>query len=259
MAAALTRDLARAYEGIPINGRKELHARFGIALPLNVARLGAENRAKVELGSLRLITHKKIMSSSWRRFFTPKPKEDTAQGHAPAEQAGAGFDDLIAAGNRCEDRGEFQAALDLYRSAAALSPDSSRAYMNAGNALRHLEQWEAAIAAHRSAIACDPANAPAHFNLGLSLHDRGHWEGAEAALLEAARLQPDILEVHVLLADVYERQARFADAEAEFIEALALAPANAPTLLNFATYCLRQGRFDQALQLLKKPRVADPA
>jgi predicted O-linked N-acetylglucosamine transferase (SPINDLY family) len=130
--------------------------------------------------------------------------------------------------------------------------------MNIGNALHKLGRRQDAMAAYRQAVACEPAYAPAKFNLGALLIECGQLDLGATELLAAVQQQPDLVDARLLLADTYEKLGRSDAADDQFAAALKRAPDHAGALLNFGTYCLRQGRFGEASQLLRRARVANP-
>ena len=167
-------------------------------------------------------------------------------------------DRLIAEGHPNEDRGDFAAALALYRKAAEAAPGYARAHMNVGNALQRLDRLDEALAAQRRAVECAPDDAAARFNLGSLLRTRGDLPAAETELLEAHRLEPDMLAAVLVLADVYDAEERFDDAEMQFQHALAIAPDHAGAPLNFGMFLARQGRLDEATSFIERAKALDP-
>jgi len=167
-------------------------------------------------------------------------------------------DRLIAEGHPIEDRGDFEAALVLYRRAADAAPGYGRAHMNVGNALQRLDRIDEALAAQKRAVECAPDSPAARFNLASLLRNQGELQAAEAELHEALRLQPDMLAAVLVLADVYDARQRFDQAEVEFRRALTMAPDHAGALLNFGMFCVRQGRLDEATQFVRRAKALEP-
>ena len=174
--------------------------------------------------------------------------------HNPMEDA----DRLIGVGQRLEDAGQFEAALEQYRQSVVAAPDYPRGHMNMGNALRRLERWEEALTSQRNAIACAPGNAQARFNLALLLAARGERAAAIGELVRALTLDPSMFQARVSLAELYEQDDRYDDAESELRSALASSPAHPGILLNLGLFCLRQGRVAEALESLRLAKHLDP-
>ena len=102
-------------------------------------------------------------------------------------------DEWISRGQRLEDRGELDGALDYYRQAARCAPDYSRAHLNIGNALRTMHRTDEARAAFGEAIRLAPNDAKGHFNLALLCSLVADFATARAELQEVIRLQPDFV------------------------------------------------------------------
>jgi predicted O-linked N-acetylglucosamine transferase (SPINDLY family) len=165
---------------------------------------------------------------------------------------------VIEEGNRLEDAGEWHAALECYRRAAAIAPMYARSHINIGNAYRLMGRIDEALYAYRVAVRCEPSNAGAHFNLGALLVEHGDPVQAEGALLEAIRLDSAMPHAPVVLADLYETLSRFDEAEAQLRRAAGASPAHPGVLLNLGMLCYRRGRVDEALCWLAKAKEADP-
>jgi len=88
--------------------------------------------------------------------------------------------------------GELEAALFVFRRAAALDPGWSGPHVNMGAAFARLGRRDRARAAYRQAIALDPGNPVAHYDLGLLLAGDGDPGEAAAALAIACELDPDL-------------------------------------------------------------------
>ena len=100
-------------------------------------------------------------------------------------------DDPVARGAALAARGDFEAAAQVLREAAARWPERPAAHTNLGNALLQLRHVDEAIACHRRALALQPDLPPALGNLGLALVDAGRAAEAVAVLDRAVSVQPD--------------------------------------------------------------------
>ena len=165
---------------------------------------------------------------------------------------------LIEAGQRFEDQGSLELALDCYRDAAAAAPNSPRAHMNVANALQRLNRLEEALSAARTAVACDPSNGPARFNLARLLIAIGAPSLAELELLETLRLMPHVVDARILLADLRESQGNLAASERELRAALAEDGGHRGAALNLLQLLLRQRRFDDVERWLFQEMVGKP-
>ncbi len=97
-----------------------------------------------------------------------------------------------------------------------------------------------------------------HHDLGANALKAGDSQSALREFMLAVDADPDLPEVHFALGLVYGfSMGKFDDAERELRTALALRPNYPEAQNNLATLNMRQGRFDEAIVLLKKA-LEDP-
>lgn len=95
-----------------------------------------------------------------------------------------------------QQRGRPAAAVELIRSAIALSGGSAGAHYNLALALYDLDRLEEAAEACRAALRAKPDFLPALYTLGLSLKDLGRLDQAIAAYAAVTARDPDFAEAH---------------------------------------------------------------
>ncbi len=125
-------------------------------------------------------------------------------------------------------QGDLDAAVAQYTEALRLMPDYAEAHNNLGNVLVRQGKFADAISEFQAAIKSMPEHAGAHNNLGSVLGRAGRIKEAIAEFAEAVRLRPDYVEARFNLGNAYLSQKRFAEAEVELHEALRLRPGFAP-------------------------------
>ena len=99
---------------------------------------------------------------------------------------------LITEGNDAYERGDYEAALEAYRRAAAIAPDRQEPHLNAGLALHQLERYqEASDETVRALPIDDPLEAGrVHYNLGNHYFRLGRFPEALESYREALLLNP---------------------------------------------------------------------
>lgn len=158
--------------------------------------------------------------------------------------------------------GRHDAAVELFRQAIALSPESAMYHCNLGYALRNTGRLEEAVVALRTSVALQPEGAEAHNNLGLALMDRGELDEAVARFREAIRHKSDFAEAHNNLGNALGKVGSRTEAIAEYRLALQLQPDFADARSNLGTALVDERRLDEALAefdaaLRFKPKSAD--
>ncbi|UEC43178.1 MAG: putative Chitosanase [Methanothrix sp.] len=104
----------------------------------------------------------------------------------------------INKGNKLNDQGKYDDAIEAYEEAIRLDPSSSVArsnlaitWNNKGNKLNDQGKYDDAIEAYEEAIRLDPENRVAWHNKGNALSSQGKYSEAIQAYDEAIRLDPE--------------------------------------------------------------------
>jgi tetratricopeptide (TPR) repeat protein len=100
-------------------------------------------------------------------------------------------EEYIEKGNNNYHKSEFEKAIEAYKKAIEINPDSDMAYSNMGSAYAGLKKFEEAIEACKKAIEIDPDSDGAHHNIGLAYYNLGKFERAIEAYKKAIEIKPD--------------------------------------------------------------------
>lgn len=202
--------------GLPLpRVRKEL-VRIQQSLPagMSIAELTIEARggivhirgahAQLELGgqlSLPLESAPEPPPSPAGEVRELPHKQDTP---APVAVAPATADQWIARAMELEDRDPV-AAIDAYRRALRLRPETTEAWINLGRLFAESGDPTAAHDCFRSALDRDPADATAYYNLGVLAQDAGKESDAITLYRRALELDPQLAEAHYNLATLFDQ------------------------------------------------------
>ena len=155
-----------------------------------------------------------------------------------------------------ERSGDYAAAAGYFRRAHTLAPKSMPALLGLGRALGKLNAHELASEAYKKALEIEPANAQALVGLGNALIGLnrpqlaiGHFETA-LAMSENARVYNGLGVAHDMLGE-------HATAQAFYGTGLKLEPGNLTLRNNLGLSLAIQGRFRQAIEILRQA-AADP-
>jgi len=177
----------------------------------------------------------------------------TGRADAAAATASADppIDELIAAGQRLEDAGQHDRALEHYRRAVARYPQNAALHLNFGNAYNALGNKAAALASFQRAVELDPRNGAAQMNLGNALLAARDFPLAEQAYRAVLTVRPDWTEAQVGLACVLEERGSMEEAVAAYRRALTLNAGHVGAAHNLAPLLMQMGRGDEGRQTLR--------
>jgi tetratricopeptide (TPR) repeat protein len=145
---------------------------------------------------------------------------------ALAGQPADAYDTQLALGDAYVGAGQYEQAVMVYQSAAALKPDAAAPYRGLGNAHYWQGQLDQAIADYQQAAARAPQDPNAPLLAGLVQAQQGDLAGAIVSQEAAARLATCDPAPYLLLGGLHFQQDDYAQAAAAYESALALDPNN---------------------------------
>ncbi len=167
-------------------------------------------------------------------------------------RSAAALNALGVALTRLARPGDAEAAVEVFRRAAAADPGDPDTRNNLGNALEARGYVEDALAEYREAIRLAPGSAAGHRNSGLTLAGLGRHEEARRALQEAVRIEPGYAPTLGDLGNVLAQLGRFDEAVERYRDALRLDPTSRLVRHNLARLLARLGRFEDAATALRQ-------
>ena len=112
------------------------------------------------------------------------------------------------------------------------------------------KQFDCAIETFREAQTLDPQSPQLHYLEGLALAGSGRVQSAIAPLQDAVRLQPDVIPPHLLLATLYEKSGLHEQADEQWKQALAVDPQSEAALETFSSAMLARKDYIDVIGLL---------
>lgn len=137
-------------------------------------------------------------------------------------------------GQRYQQRGEYQKAIDAYQQAIKMRPNFYSAYNNLAVCYGKLKMYPEAEAALQKCIALKPDDFYAMNNLAVMFIETGRVDDGARMAQQAVKIEPGYANGHVTLGSAYAMTRRFDEAEREFKEALRLEPDNRAATENLA-------------------------
>lgn len=157
-------------------------------------------------------------------------------------------------------RGDLEGAIGLYRQALTIDRQPF-VYLGLGDVLQRAGRHPEAVEAFRSALELDPDSATAHYDLGVTYGKMGRLEEAVDAYERALELQPEGVQAAKTLNNLGALAQAEGDLEtaATFFErAVEATPDHLESQYNLAMLRLRRGETEGALELLERASTLAP-
>jgi len=148
----------------------------------------------------------------------------------------------------------YSEALEAYRIATRLAPDSLSYQNNLGNMYFRLGENEAAIDAYKIAIKLDPTYSEGHYNLGQVFLSQQRFSEARTSFQRALTLNPQQPYANYFMGLLYARDDDFASAVKVFEKTVAGAPMFLDARQKLAVAYLKTGRVAESKNQLKQIR-----
>jgi tetratricopeptide (TPR) repeat protein len=160
--------------------------------------------------------------------------------------------------NRYLLAGNWQAAVENYRTALKLSPNEAKLHYNLSIALDKLGDKGAEKEELESAVRLDPNLSVAHNQLGLLALGDGRVSEAEKDLKNAIQIDPRYAEAENNLGVLYSQEGKDAEAAELFRQAIQNDPGYVKAYVNLGLTTAKQGAFAQAEQEFQQGLKVDP-
>ena len=215
-------------------GAKKISQR--ISLPKNLLPA----LAVVVLSALTVITERQLQF--WRDDETLfKHAMDMTQDNADA---------MINYGAALEYLGKPMEAMQQYRQAEKIAPDSYLTHVDMGNLLSFIGKPAEAVVEYRRAVKLDPDSRTLHDRLGMALATLGRYQEATNEFFESMRLDPESASPHFYLGIALSQQNDLPEATNQFALAMRLAPGDPSALVEWAKALLHHGHDADAMNQL---------
>ncbi len=163
-------------------------------------------------------------------------------------------------GNNNYHKSEFEKAIEAYKKAIKIDPDSDGAHHNIGLAYDNLGKFEKAIEAYKKAIKINPNNDGAYFGMGLAYYNLDKFEEAIEAHKKAIEINPNGgLVAYHYMGLAYYMLNKFKEAIEAYKKSIEINPNSAMAYhyMGLAYYMLN--KFKEAIDAYKKAIDLNPA
>jgi tetratricopeptide (TPR) repeat protein len=156
------------------------------------------------------------------------------------------------------EAGEYEKAIEAYKRALQLSPNSEAAYYHLGMAYSSLGRYDEAVGVYNRAIRIKPDYASAHFNLGHAYSNLKHYDKAIRAFRQAIQYEPDNTEAYLALGRAYLDSGKEDKAVDAFETAIRRNPENPYAYYNLGLLYFPAGYHSSALEAFTQAITRDP-
>ncbi len=212
------------------------------------ARLAAIAAAAAVLGACAVRTREQL--GYWQDSEKLLRHTFTLTGDNWLAYFGLGFDQF--------GKGRVDEALENYKRALRLNPDSSAILKNLGDAFSKEEQFPMAIECFESALRLRPDDPDTHSNLGAALDKSGRDDEAIQQYVEALRLAPDSALAHFRLGSSLVKAGRSGEAIEHFRQAARDKSGYSEAMNNLGVALFNQGRSDEAIEQFRRVLQREP-
>jgi len=154
-----------------------------------------------------------------------------------------------------EEVGRLDEAEASYKKAIEVKRDYADAHYNLGVMLQELGRLDEAEASYKQAIVSKPDYADAHYNLGIILQELGRLEEAGASYTQAILFKPDHAEAHNNLGSTLRELGRLGEAEVSYNHAIAAKPDHAQAHYNLGNTLEELGKMEDSVSSFQKAFV----
>ena len=147
---------------------------------------------------------------------------------------------------------QYDEAVDQFRKALKLQPNSADAHGNLAVALQRHGRRDEAIEHYQLALHLRPRYPQAHYNFATALEEAGRLTEAMDHYSRTLSERPNFVDARFNLGSVLLRLERYDEAIVQFQQVLQLDPNSPDTLNNLGVAFDRKGRLDEALRCYQK-------
>jgi tetratricopeptide (TPR) repeat protein len=203
---------------------------------------------------------------AFRRAVTADAEQhlfvDSTAAGTPALAADLKGDDLYDAAKASFDRGNYKAAIELFKRVVDADPKHKSAWMDLGRTYMVVRQTDDAVAAFKKQAELNPYDEFAYGALGWAYTVDRKYDDAAAAFNKAIEINPLSQYSHAALGSMYEEAHQYEKAVPELEKAVSLKSDDSALQISLGDAYLNLGQddkalaaFDHAIQISATPAV----
>jgi tetratricopeptide (TPR) repeat protein/phosphohistidine swiveling domain-containing protein len=150
------------------------------------------------------------------------------------------------------DLGMYKDAIESYKQAIRINPDSGEAHFNLGAIYSKSGMYKEGIEAYKQAIRINPDFAEAHYNLGNAYFKSGMFMDAIVFFIQAIRIKPDYADAHYNLGLTYDKLGMYKEAIEAHKQAIRINPDFEMAHNNLGVAYAKSGMYKEAIEAYKQ-------
>ena len=150
-------------------------------------------------------------------------------------------------GNIYDSKRDYNRAINNFNKVIEMSPDFAEAYNNRGNTYKNKGDYDRAIDDFSKTIALNPDDANAYNNRGNVHNRKGDYECAIVDYTQAIKLDPNHAAAYLNRGNAHNNKRDFDQAIADYTQAVKLEPNDANGYNNRGAAYNRKGDYDRAI------------
>jgi tetratricopeptide (TPR) repeat protein len=165
---------------------------------------------------------------------------------------------LITKGDALQEADKYEQAIETYREAIRIDPNSSGLHEKLASALLAKHNLSAAQQENLAALKLNPKSARAHQQLGLVMGMTGEYPATIAQENAAIAIQPNYQEAYAVLGKALSESGHYDEAVAALQKAISLDESDFDSILTLGAVLGRKKDFPHAISVYKKAIALNP-
>jgi tetratricopeptide (TPR) repeat protein len=157
----------------------------------------------------------------------------------------------VEAGETALKNRQYNEAIEQFKKALEIDPESSSAYRGLGLAHLKAGDKQKASEAFKEALRLNPDSAQAHYDLGSTYYETGEDTSAASSFEEAIHLKPDFSEALIALGKTYQRSGLHAKSVGVLRKAVLQLPQNTDANMLLGSALILAGKPGEAIEVFR--------
>ena len=164
----------------------------------------------------------------------------------------------VEAGETALKNGQYDEAVEQFKKALEIDPESANAYRGLGRAYFKSGDKQKASEAFHEALRLNPDSAETYYDLGTTRYESGDYAAAASAFEEAIRLKADFFDALIVLGKAYQRSGLHSKSVDVLQKAALQQPQNMDAQVLLGSALIQAGRPEKAIEVFHEAVLLSP-